>query len=81
MNFTARSDGKGPQWPFTAEMAARTIAAVAWPGEAREQRDEWAPKMLRDAELRDRTIEKARGYFDAAVRALPPIEDDLGGAA
>ena len=59
-----------PRWPYTPEMAARSIAAVAWPGEAREQRDEWAPKMLSDADLRDRTVDRARGYFEAAVRAL-----------
>ena len=56
---------------------ARVLARVAWPGERRENRESWTPRIIAEPELRRQTYEQAlekldfqRRMVEAAYRAL-----------
>ncbi|QGJ87310.1 DnaJ-like chaperonin [Gordonia phage Wocket] len=53
--------GTSPTVEMTVRAACSTIAALAWPNERTDLREEWAPKIATDSTLATNTWRKARG--------------------
>lgn len=74
-------------WPYGVDDAYRTIAAVANPGERKENRDGWAVTMRHRPELFEQEAARARERLEAAIAhgraAVEPLmngEGDVGDA-
>jgi hypothetical protein len=54
-------------WPYSADDAYRTIAAVSNPGEREENRDGWAVTMRHRPDLFEKEAMRARERLNAAI--------------